>query len=319
MILDRWYPIVESARLRRRPLGVTRMGRRWVVWRAAGGQAVAMPATCPHRGAALENGRIIDGELACPWHGFRFDSSGRCTLMPCEGRDAQIPHTLQVPAARTIEAHGLVWLWWGNPQRDYPPVPFFDDVAPDLRHAAEASYELPYHYTRMMETNLDVHHTPFVHGAVIPGVGARVEPYEAWIDGDRIRSRGELRKEGAASGLPFRADALFPCLSFIELTPKLCIVVASTPVDEQHTWVWFRYYQRYTQLPVLRKFLAWIAVQAELRIVQPQDWRIFKALPPGTIDAAPYHFVHADLAIALYRRRRAEILRGHAPAHAQAG
>jgi phenylpropionate dioxygenase-like ring-hydroxylating dioxygenase large terminal subunit len=308
MLADRWYPILESSKLRRRPVGVTRMGRRLVLWRDGSGRAVAMPATCPHRGAALDKGRVQNGELACPWHGFRFDGSGRCTLTPCEGTAAAIPRTLNVPVYALHEAHGLVWLWWGAPRREYPPVPFFTELTPDLRRTAQASYVLPYHYTRMMETNLDIHHTPFVHRRVIPGLGTRMEPYEAHIDGDRIYTSGALRHAGGQRAMPFRADALLPCLSFIELTPKLRLVAASTPVDEQHTWVWFRYYQDYTQLPGLQKLAAWIAVQLELRVVQAQDWRIFATLPGGTIDEAPHHFVHADLGIALYRRRRAEIL-----------
>jgi phenylpropionate dioxygenase-like ring-hydroxylating dioxygenase large terminal subunit len=318
MIPNRWYPVLESAKLRQPPVGVKRMGRKLVLWRDAEGRPVAMPSACPHRGAALENGRVVNGQLACPWHGFRFDGGGQCRLMPCEGADARIPHTLQLPVYPLREAHGLIWLWWGEERRQYPEVPFFENLSSD-RKTAQASYVLPYHYTRMMETNLDLHHTPFVHGSVIPGLGTRVDPYEARVEGDRILTRGELRKEGAASGMPFRADALLPCLVLIELTPKLRLVVASTPVDDGHTWLWFRYYQDYTALPLLRKLLSWVAVQSELRIVQPQDWRVFRTLPEGTIDDVPYHFVRADLGIALYRRRRSELLAEATHAHAQAG
>jgi phenylpropionate dioxygenase-like ring-hydroxylating dioxygenase large terminal subunit len=313
MLPDRWYPILESDRLRRRPVGATRLGRRLVVWRDGTGGAVALPAACPHRGAALDRGRVVDGELACPWHGFRFAADGRCTRMPCAGLEARVPRALDLQPLAVREGHGLVWLWWGAPRTEYPPLPYFGELDPDLRGTAQASYVLPYHYTRMIETNLDIHHTPFVHGSLFP-VGARVEPFEAHVDGDRIETRGELRREGAATGMPFRDVLLLPCLNLIELTEKLRLVVSSTPVDEGHTWVWFRYHHDYTRLPGLRKLLAWIAVQAELRFVQPQDWRIFASLPPGTIDDVPYRFVHADQGIALYRKRRAELLAAAAPA-----
>ncbi len=313
MIPDRWYPILESARLARRPVGAKRLGRKWVLWRDADGRAVAMPSACPHRGAALERGRVIDGQLACPWHGFRFDAQGACRLAPCEGADARIPTALHTRVSVLREAHGLVWMWLGQERATYPELPWFEEVTQDPRETAQASYVLPYHYSRMMETNLDIHHTPFVHGSVIPGLGARVDPYEAHIEGDRILSSGELRKESKTSGMAFRIDALLPCLALVELTPKLRLVASATPVDEQHTWMWFRYYQDYARFRPIGALISWLAVQSELRIVQRQDWRLFGGLAGGTIDDVPFHFVRADQGIALYRRRRRELLDEAAP------
>ena len=33
---------------------------------------MALSATCPHRGAPMDEGRIVDGCIECPWHGSRF-------------------------------------------------------------------------------------------------------------------------------------------------------------------------------------------------------------------------------------------------------
>ncbi|GAA6138113.1 hypothetical protein NBRC116583_18600 [Arenicella sp. 4NH20-0111] len=39
----------------------------------------AFSAVCPHRLGPLNQGKIIDGSVECPWHGYRFEiSSGRC-------------------------------------------------------------------------------------------------------------------------------------------------------------------------------------------------------------------------------------------------
>lgn len=306
MVPDRWYPILESSKLGRRPVGLVRMGERLVVWRAESGAPVVMPGFCPHRGADLAQGRVREGELVCPWHGFRFDAGGRCTRLPCEGSGAPIPKVLRVEPWPAREAFGLVWLWWGERRDALPDIPFFDEGR-DLRGTAQASYELPYHYSRMVETNLDIHHTPFVHGNVIP-VGERVEGFEATLEGDRIDTCGELRREGRARGFRFRASLILPGTGLIEFTPKIRILVASTPVDEGHTWLWFRYHSRYRPVGLLGRLVSWIAVQSELRVVQRQDWRIFRGMAPGTIDDFPYRFVHADAGIAFYRRRRRELL-----------
>ncbi len=316
MIPDRWYPVLESRKLRRRPVAIERFAAPWVVWRGADGCAAMLPGYCPHRGASLGGGRVVDGQLTCPWHGFRFAADGRCTMTPCEGADAVPRHALALQPAVTREAHGLLWCWWGQARDSYPPVPWFDDVATEARRSWEGSYELPYHYTRMVETNLDVHHTPFVHRTTVPGVGTRVADFEARIDGDRIYTRGELRHEDRPRGMPFRDDLILPNLSLIELTGKLRLLACATPVDATRSWVWFRYYQDYTDIPGLRRLLAWFAVYSELAVVQRQDWRIFRAMRPGTVDDVPYHFVEADRGIALYRKRRSELLAGEESAAA---
>jgi nitrite reductase/ring-hydroxylating ferredoxin subunit len=308
MIPNQWYPVLESARLGRRPVGLERLGKPWVAFRDGQQRAVLLPGNCPHRGAALRMGRVVKGELQCPWHGFRFDQSGQCTAMPCEGEAATIPKVMHLDAPPVAERHGLIWMWWGNEAADRGAIPWFDDVATLLTHSAEASKELPYHYSRMMETNLDIHHTPFTHGSVMPGIGTEIRHFTAETEGDRVRTQGELCRPGKDRGMAFRADALLPCLSLIELTPKLRIVIAATPIDATRTWMWFRYYQDYTNLPGVRRFISWFAVQSELHVVQPQDWRIFSGLLPGTVDDVPYHLVTADKGIALYRKLRRERL-----------
>ena len=319
MLRNRWYPVLETASLGKKSIGIKRFGLEFVLWRDLDGTARALPATCPHRGASMAGGRVIEGRIECPWHGFRFDGEGRCRLLPCEGPDARIPKALDLPVHPIREEHGLVWMWWGEERSQYPEVPFYHDIE-DRGAFTEASYVLPYHYSRMIETNLDVHHTPFVHGSVIP-VGTRVVDFEARVEGDRIYSSGALAKEkdlirgatsGVTEGMPFRADLILPNLGMISLTPKLHILVCATPVDDDHSWLWFRYCQSYTRNRLLGKLITWIAVHSELRIVQKQDWRIFATMTPGTIDDFPYAFVHSDKAIALYRNLRAEALTANA-------
>ena len=76
-----------------------------------------------------------------------------------------------------------------------------------------------------------IHHTAFVHGSVIP-VGEEVAEFEAHQEGDRILTSGVLRKPGRSGGMPFRDDFLLPCLNSIELSPRIRILVSSTPVPE---------------------------------------------------------------------------------------
>src|SRR5271163_1777376 len=110
-----WYPIAaSSAVVRRRPIGVKRFGESLVLWRADDGRAVCMPDRCTHRSAALSLGKIRDGCLECPYHGLRFDASGRCVLIPANGIGAPVPDGFDLPTVNVREEHGIVWHWYGE-------------------------------------------------------------------------------------------------------------------------------------------------------------------------------------------------------------
>jgi phenylpropionate dioxygenase-like ring-hydroxylating dioxygenase large terminal subunit len=52
------------------------------------------------RGAALADGKVVNGWIQCPYHGWSFDGAGHCRWSPSLGRDAQLPaHTEFVHAA----------------------------------------------------------------------------------------------------------------------------------------------------------------------------------------------------------------------------
>jgi NAD(P)H-dependent nitrite reductase small subunit len=50
-----------------------------------GAAVYALDSICPHRGAALAEGTINGDEVACPWHGWRFElATGKCRTLPTE-------------------------------------------------------------------------------------------------------------------------------------------------------------------------------------------------------------------------------------------
>lgn len=78
------------------------------IWRDPAGQVHVWRDLCPHRGMRLSLGFLRDGALACPYHGWRFDSTGRCVHIPAHPR-ALPPASVSVERYHTAEAHGIVW------------------------------------------------------------------------------------------------------------------------------------------------------------------------------------------------------------------
>jgi nitrite reductase/ring-hydroxylating ferredoxin subunit len=58
---------------------------RAIVTRLAG-KLIVFSAVCPHAAADLSRGRLFDGQIKCPEHGYTFDlRHGRATWPPDEG------------------------------------------------------------------------------------------------------------------------------------------------------------------------------------------------------------------------------------------
>jgi phenylpropionate dioxygenase-like ring-hydroxylating dioxygenase large terminal subunit len=125
MILNQWYVILESREVKRGALlSVRRMGRDLVLWRDTQGTVSCMSDHCIHRGVALSAGKVKGDCVECPFHGLQYDGRGRVTVIPANGKDAPVPATFQGEAFVVREAHGYIYLWWGEPREGYPELPF---------------------------------------------------------------------------------------------------------------------------------------------------------------------------------------------------
>ena len=82
MFTNVWYVAARSEDLEDGPLKVTMLGCDFVLHRTKEG-VTCLSNVCPHRGASLADGKPQeDGTLACPYHGWQFNGSGKCTLIP---------------------------------------------------------------------------------------------------------------------------------------------------------------------------------------------------------------------------------------------
>jgi phenylpropionate dioxygenase-like ring-hydroxylating dioxygenase large terminal subunit len=176
-LADFWHPVALSAEVSTEPVGVRLAGQGWVLARI-GSHIVAFCDQCPHRRARLSAGALVDGELQCRYHGWRYGTDGRCVAIPALGDDASIPAraTLQ-PAAAVAEQDGLVWLAPRTPRAPRPALslatmPPGDQIATVLLPAMR----VPANGAILVDNFLDEAHLPFVHAATIGGAGP--EPIE---------------------------------------------------------------------------------------------------------------------------------------------
>jgi phenylpropionate dioxygenase-like ring-hydroxylating dioxygenase large terminal subunit len=307
MIPNQWYPIFESRLLRRnRPVGVRRLGQDLVIWRDGGGRAVAMSDRCPHRLARLSRGVVREGCIQCPYHGFRWNSAGKCVLIPVNGADAPIPEGFDAHPMLLREEHGLIWIWHGDPAEAAAEVPWFEPPPWENGSIFTTSFEIDVSYLRVMENMGDFFHVPFVHRRSLPGAGTLLTDYDAHLEGEVVKLRATLSAEGGKRWYNYEyklaADLRLPGISRVEEMSKLHLTLAATPIDRDRTWGFARYTQGYLSRwlggSMLARLLAWADIYS---VFMWGDLPTLKSqMLDDPADISHYHLVHADRASALW-------------------
>jgi len=162
-----WYVVCLAADLRRdEVVGRDFLGTRVVAYRDAAGRPVVQTAWCPHLGADLSGGQIVDGQLRCPYHHWSFDTEGRCTRIPTGDK---IPEAARIFAYPTAEAWGLIWAFNGE-RADTPPPRIPDALENDLFFEASGRGRRSFDPWIAVSNGVDFQHLRTLHG--LPGSAA---------------------------------------------------------------------------------------------------------------------------------------------------
>jgi phenylpropionate dioxygenase-like ring-hydroxylating dioxygenase large terminal subunit len=164
---EAWYYALPSGRLKRRAmLAKIMLGEPILIGRDAAGAPFALRDLCPHRGMPLSAGRFDGHRVECCYHGWQFDTTGRCTLIPSlvpgQAFDPGRIHTRSYPAC---EVQGNIWIFFGKDPATAADIPllagFDDERPPDLVESVNFSAAIDHAVVGLM----DPAHGPFVHRA----------------------------------------------------------------------------------------------------------------------------------------------------------
>lgn len=164
-----WHPAASLADVTSQPLAARLLGEDLVLWRDGTGTVHAWPDRCPHRGAKLSMGRVADGRLECPYHGWQFEASGHCAHVPALPGFVP-PATHRVASYEVKEAHGLAWVRLQAGEVAMPAFPAEDDV--HLRKLNCGPYLVEASAPRIVENFLDMAHFAFIHEGWLGSRGA---------------------------------------------------------------------------------------------------------------------------------------------------
>jgi len=171
-----WWPVSTTSALdKSRPNSIELLNQKLVIfWSEVDQQWCCLDDRCSHRFAPLSEGRILKEStnscIQCAYHGWEFDSQGRCQKVPqtktgSGGRSIQ-HYPVQVMAS-------MIFVW-ADPDSynslgkstTIPSFPLLEKTVQEKGDSACFMRDLPYGYELLGENLLDLSHLPFSHHGV---------------------------------------------------------------------------------------------------------------------------------------------------------
>jgi len=161
MLTDYWHIACSAKDINKKPKAVTLFSKHIAVFRDEAGQASAIEDRCAHRNMPLHCGKVIKGELECPYHGWRYNGQGGAISIPTTPSNTDCPE-IAVESYLCYEQDGYVWVCMSNKpaQKEPPRFEFINDKAWTtfrMQTKFKATVE------NCLENFLDVPHAAFVH------------------------------------------------------------------------------------------------------------------------------------------------------------
>ena len=128
--------------------------------------------------------------------------------------------------------------------------------------------------------------------------------YNRIDDGKPPRRSSELSAKPAGSQ---HLEFIFPNLWQNYISEKVSVLAAFVPVDDEHTILYLRFYQRFMQVPLLRKLVARLAMPSNVYIAHEDRRVVITQQPKASGLKIGEILIQGDLPIIEYRRKRAAL------------
>jgi 5,5'-dehydrodivanillate O-demethylase oxygenase subunit len=160
-----WHPVAAAGELtQEKPIKAVKiLGEELVVYRDKRGQHGLVGEHCPHRLASLAYGRVDDEGIRCPYHGWKFDSAGKCLEQPAEPANSTFKDRIKHVAYPVEILGGLIFAYFGpEPQ---PLLPRWDVLVwENGRRWIVKESIIDCNWLQPMENSVDPAHLFWLHG-----------------------------------------------------------------------------------------------------------------------------------------------------------
>ena len=248
-----WQPLAPSTDATTVPCEVRLLGEDLILFRDGKDRPGLVYPRCCHRGTTLLYGKVEEAGIRCCYHGWLFDTEGRCLDQPCEPDRGRNTGRYRQPWYPVREYHGLLFAYLGPPDRQpvFPRYDIFEDLSGDdeivlLDHFAFGGpHEAPCNWFQTHENTMDPYHVFILHNAISgpqfdpdlqiwPEIDWHAEPWGIVSTQDRVRPNGETLHRVTEIRVPNIRVVATPTLSVLGKTNNISW---AQPIDDTHTRV----------------------------------------------------------------------------------
>lgn len=161
---QQWLPLCQFKKISKKPQRFILLNYPLVVYKSKT-QIIVLEDRCPHRGTPLSQGKLHDGLLQCPYHGWRFNAKGDCVAIPGLVKKTNLRNKC-VKSYTTKVEYGLVFVCLKEHTSSLPiykiPALFKDHFR---YHCME--FIIQAEMLNAIENVLDATHTHYVHAGLL--------------------------------------------------------------------------------------------------------------------------------------------------------
>jgi 5,5'-dehydrodivanillate O-demethylase len=160
-----WHPVAAVGELtEEKPIKAVKvLGEELVIYRDKQGKHGLLGEHCPHRLASLAYGRVDHEGIRCPYHGWKFDSAGKCLEQPAEPASSTFKDRIKHVAYPVETLGGLIFAYLGPEPK--PLLPRWDVLVWEngKRWIVKDSI-IDCNWLQPMENSVDPAHLFWLHG-----------------------------------------------------------------------------------------------------------------------------------------------------------
>ena len=161
-----WMPALLASELPENdcpPVRVKLLGERLLAVRDTNGEYGLIDEFCAHRGVSLWFGRVEDGGIRCPYHGWKYDVSGQCTEVPSEPAANGFCKRIKLTGYKLVKIGDVLWTYMGPPESE-PPLPEWEFATVPAAQSFTSKRLQESNWLQAMEGGIDSSHVTFLHG-----------------------------------------------------------------------------------------------------------------------------------------------------------
>ena len=235
-----WFPVgVASELTADNPTQLVRiLGETLVLFRDKSGRVGLIDDRCAHRGASLCYGRVEARGIACPYHGWLYDTKGDCLETPAEPAGSKFHLTVKQKSYPVQKLVGLYWTYMGP--LPAPLIANFDIwFRKDGRRKIFIQPQLDCNWFQAMENSVDPAHLQILHQDTA-GRGRPVQDSTRGLTDDVANfdfyevSYGIMKRRTYKNGMIDEHPLIFPHILRQGNGGQIRV-----PMDDTHTKVYF--------------------------------------------------------------------------------